>query len=163
MGRFGGFSGPRGPKWENHFWDLTQKERRAGRAGCTQATLFPYDCGVSSAKTPFGPVSGAHGPKRVTGNGRKRPSATGRKAVAGPFMNQSEKFQRVKRSKFRWRRSRRFGFSRRWPETGRFGRFSGPRGPKWRSHFLHLTQKERRAGRAGCTQATLFPYDCGVS
>ena len=53
-----------------------------------------------------------------------------KRVVAGPFMNQSEKFQRVKRPKFRWRRSRRFSISRWWPETGRFGRFSGPRGPK---------------------------------
>ena len=127
-GRFGRFSGPRGPKWENHFLHLTQKERRAGRAGCTQATLFPYDCGVSSAKTPFGPVSGAHGPKRVTGNGRKRPSATGRKAVAGAFMNQSGKLQRVKRSKFRWLRARLSRFSRGWPQKGPFGPFLGPGG-----------------------------------
>ena len=84
-----------------------------------------------------------------------------KRVVAGPFMNQSEKFQRVKRPKFRWPHSRQFGFSRLWPETGRFGRFSGPRGPKWDIHFLTLTQKERRAGRARCTQATLFPYDCG--
>ena len=84
-----------------------------------------------------------------------------KRVMAGPFMNQSEKFQRVKRPKFRWRRSRRFGFSHRWPETGRFGRFSGPKGPKWDIHFWTLTQKERRAGRARCTQATLFPYDCG--
>ena len=111
-----------------HFLDLTQKEQRPGRAGCTQATLFPYDCGVSSAKTPFGPVSGAHGPKRVTGNGRKRPSATGRKAVAGPFMNQSEKFQWVKRSKFRWLRARLSRFSRGWPQKGPFGPFLGPGG-----------------------------------
>ena len=61
---------------ENHFWHLTQKERRADRARCTQATLFPYDCGGLRAKTRFEPVSGAHGPKRVSGNGQKRPSAT---------------------------------------------------------------------------------------
>ena len=40
---------------------------------------------------------------------------------------------------------------------GRFGRFLGPRGPKWSVHFLDLTQKERRAGRAGCTQAACLP------
>ena len=37
------------------------------------AVRCPLNC---CAKTPFGPVSGAHGPKRVSGNGQKRPSAT---------------------------------------------------------------------------------------
>ena len=55
---------------------------------------------------------------------------------SGPFFHQSGRFQGVERAKFRCRRSRLFGFSRRWPESGRFGRFSGPRGPKWRFHFL---------------------------
>ena len=81
---------------------------------------------------------------------------------SGPFFHQSGRFQGVEQAKFRCRRSHLFGFSRRWPESGRFGRFSGPRGPKWRFHFLHLTQKERRAGRAECTQVTLFPYNCWV-
>ena len=67
-------------------------------------------------------------------------------AVAGPFFNQSGQFQGVKRPKFRCRRSRQFDFSRCPPETGRFGRFSGPRGPKWSVHFLLLTQKERCTG-----------------
>ena len=82
---------------------------------------------------------------------------------SGPFFHQSGRFQGVERAKFRCRRSRLFGFSRRWPESGRFGRFSGPRGPKWSVHFLHLTQKKRRASPAGCTQGTLFPYNCWVS
>ena len=47
---------------------------------------------------------------------------------SGPFFHQSGRFQGVERAKFRCRRSRLFGFSRRWPESGRFGRFSGPRG-----------------------------------
>ena len=79
-------------------------------------------------------------------------------AVAGPFFHQSGPFQGVRRPKFRCGRSRQFDFSRCTPETGRFGRFSGPRGPKWRIHFLHLTQKERCTGQAECTQGTLFPY-----
>ena len=68
-------------------------------------------------------------------------------------------FQGVKRPKF-W--CRQFGFSRRWPESGSFGSFLGPRGPKWNIHFLHLTQKERCTGRAECIQVTLFPHDCWV-
>ena len=40
----------------NSLFMQTQKERRAGRAGCTQATLFIYDGGVLRAKTRFGPV-----------------------------------------------------------------------------------------------------------
>ena len=58
--------------------------------------------------------------------------------------------------------SRQFEFSRCTPETGRFGRFSGPGGPKWNIHFLHLTQKERCTGQAECTQGTLFPYEYWV-
>ena len=54
---------------------------------------------------------------------------------SGPFFHQSGRFQGVERAKFRCRRSHLFGFSRRWPESGRFGRFSGPRGPTWRFHF----------------------------
>ena len=69
---------------------------------------------------------------------------------SGPFFHQSGRFQGVERAKFRCRRSHLFGFSRRWPESGRFGRFSGPRGPKWRIHLLTLTQKERRGGRPEC-------------
>ena len=57
-GCFGRFLGPRGPKWRFHFLTLTQKERRAGQAECTQVTLFLYNCWVSVAKTQFGPVSG---------------------------------------------------------------------------------------------------------
>merc|ERR1712051_918547 len=57
-GRFGRFSGPRGPKWKNLLLTLTQKERCCARARCTQVTLFPYNCWVSAAKTRFGPVSG---------------------------------------------------------------------------------------------------------
>ena len=106
----------------------TQKERRAGQAGCTQDTLFTYDGGVLRAKTRFGPVSGVPGPKRVTGNSQKRPSATGRKAVAGPFMNQSGKLQQVKRGQFRWLRARLSRFSRGCPQTGPFGPFLGPGG-----------------------------------
>ena len=124
---------------------LTQKERRGGRARCNQATLFPYDCGGLRAKTRFEPVLGAHGPKRVSGNGQKRPSATGRKAVAGPFMNQSEKFQWVKRSKFRWLRARLSRFSRGWPQKGPFGLFWAPGG-------LGPIRK-RRFGRHGKTAA----------
>ena len=48
---------------------LGRKERRAGQARCTQATLFPYDGGVLREKTRFGPVSGVPGPKRVLANG----------------------------------------------------------------------------------------------
>ena len=81
---------------------------------------------------------------------------------SGPFFHQSGRFQGVERAKFRCRRSHLFGFSRRWPESGRFGRFSGPRGPKWKNHFWYLTQKERCCARARCTQVTLFPYDCWV-
>ena len=54
---------------------------------------------------------------------------------SGPFMHQSGWFQGVKSPKCWCRRSRRFGFSRWWPETGRFARFSGPRGPKWSVHL----------------------------
>ena len=60
--------------------------------------------------------------------GQKRPSATGRKAVAGPFMNQSGKLQRVKRGKFWWLRARLSRFSRGCPQTGPFGPFLGPGG-----------------------------------
>ena len=116
-GRFGRFSGPRGPKWRIHFWHLTQKERRGGRPECTQVTLFPYNCWVSAAKTRFGPVSGVPGPKRVLGNGRNRPKATGRNYAAGPFMHESGKLQWVERAKFRWRCSRLFAFSRRGSRT----------------------------------------------
>ena len=79
-------------------------------------------------------------------------------AVAGPFFHQSGWFQGVRRPKFRCGRSRQFDFSRCTPETGRFGRFSGPRGPKWSVHFWYLTQKEQCTGQAECTQVTLFPY-----
>ena len=79
-------------------------------------------------------------------------------AVAGPFFHQSGRFQGVRQPKFRCGRSRQFDFSRCMPETGRFGRFLGPRGPKWRIHFLHATQKKRCTGQSECTQVTLFPY-----
>merc|ERR1711894_380085 len=88
-GRFGRFSGPRGPKWSVHFWYLTQKERCTGQAECTQGTLFPYKYWVFEEKMRFGPVSGLPGPKRVSGNCRKWPKATGRNCVAGPFMHES--------------------------------------------------------------------------
>ena len=88
-GHFGRFSGPRGPKWSVHFWHLTQKERCTGEAECTQVTLFPYEYWVFEEKTRFGPVSGLPGPKRVSGNCRKWPKATGRNCVAGPFMHES--------------------------------------------------------------------------
>ena len=129
-GRFGRFSGPRGPKWSVHFWHLTQKERRAGRPECTQVTLFPYNCWVSAAKTRFGPVSGVPGPKRVLGNGRNRPKATGRNYAAGPFLQESGKLQWVERAKFRCRRSRLSRFSRGWPQKGHFGPFLGPGGSR---------------------------------
>ena len=83
-------------------------------------------------------------------------------AQKGPFFHQSGRFQGVRRPKFRCGRSRQFDFSRCPPETGRFGRFLGPRGPKWNIHFFQFTQKERCAGRAECTQVTLFPYNCWV-
>ena len=88
-GHFGRFSGPRGPKWKNHFLHLTQKERCTGQAECTQGTLFPYKYWVFEEKTRFGPVSGLLGPKRVSGNCRKWPKATGRNCVAEPFMHES--------------------------------------------------------------------------
>ena len=44
------FFGPSGSKMENHFCTFTQKEQRAGWAGCTQVTLFPYDCWVFEEK-----------------------------------------------------------------------------------------------------------------
>ena len=106
IGPFRPFFGPQGPKWNIHFLHLTQKERRAGRPECTQVTLFPYNCWVSAAKTRFGPVSGVPGPKRVLGNGRNRPKATGRNYAAGPFMQESGKLQWVERAKFRWLRAR---------------------------------------------------------
>ena len=56
--------------------------------------------------------------------------------------------------KVRWLRSRQFGFSRRWPETGRFGCFSDPRGSKWTNH-LTSTQKERCTGRDESTQVII--------
>ena len=129
-GRFGPFSGPRGPKWNIHLVTLTQKERRAGRAECTQVTLFPYNCWVVGSKTRFGPVSGVPGPKRVLGNGRNRPKATGRSSVAGPFIHESGKLQGVNRPKFRWLRARLSRFSRGWPQKGPFGPFSGPGGSR---------------------------------
>ena len=64
----------------------------------------------------------------------------------------------VKQPKFRCGRSHHFGFSRRMPKTGRFGRFSGPMGPKWSIHFSYFTQKQRCTGRTECTQVTLFPF-----
>ena len=69
---------------------LTQKERRGGRPECTQVTLFPYNYWVSAAKTRFGPVSGVPGPKRVLGNGRNRPKATGRNYAAGRLCKNPE-------------------------------------------------------------------------
>ena len=88
-GRFGRLSGPRRPKWSVHFLHLTQKEQRAGRAGCTQVTLFPYNCWVRKDKTRFGPVSGVPGPKHVLGNGRKWPKVTGRNCAAVLIMQES--------------------------------------------------------------------------
>ena len=129
-GRFGRFSGPRGPKWKNHFLHLTQKERCCARVRCTQVTLFPYNCWVSAAKTRFGPVSGVPGPKRVLGNGQNRPKATGRNYAAGPFLQESGKLQWVERAKFRCRRSRLSRFSRGWPQKGHFGPFLGPGGSR---------------------------------
>ena len=129
-GRFGRFSGPRGPKWNIHFLHLTQKEQRAGRAGCTQVTLFPYNCWVRKEKTRFGPVSGVPGPKRVLGNGEKRSKATGRNYAAGPFIHESGKLQGVKRPKFRWLRACLSRFSRGWPQKGPFGPFLGPGGSR---------------------------------
>ena len=85
----GRFSGPRGPIWRYHFWYLTQKERCTGKAECNQVTLFPYKYWVFEEKTRFGPVSGHLGPKRVSGNCRKWPKATGRNCVAEPFMHES--------------------------------------------------------------------------
>ena len=123
-GRFGRFSGPRGPKWRIHLLTLTQKERRGGRPECTQVTLFPSKCWVSAAKTRFGPVSGVPGPKRVLGNGRNRPKATGRNYAAGPFMHESGKLQWVERAKCRCRRSR----------LSNFGPFLGP-GPIRKRQF----------------------------
>ena len=129
-GRFGRFSGPRGPKWNIHFLHLTQKKQRAGRAGCTQVTLFPYNCWVRKEKTRFGPVSGVPGPKRVLGNGEKRSKATGRNYAAGPFIHESGKLQGVKRPKFRWLRACLSRFSRGWPQKGPFGPFLGPGGSR---------------------------------
>ena len=75
--------------WSVHFLMLTQKERCTGWATCTQVTLFPYEYWVFEEKMRFGPVSGLPGPKRVSGNCRKWPKATGRNCVAGPFMHES--------------------------------------------------------------------------
>ena len=130
MARFRPFSGPRGRKLRFHFCYLTQKERCAGRFVYTQVTLFPYNCWVSAAKTRFGPVSGVPGPKRVLGNGRNRPKATGRNYAAGPFLQESGKLQWVERAKFRCRRSRLSRFSRGWPQKGHFGPFLGPGGSR---------------------------------
>ena len=71
-GRYGRFSAP---KWDIHFWYLTQKERCTGQADCTQVTLFPYKYWVFEEKVRLGPVSGLPGPKRVLGNCRKWPKA----------------------------------------------------------------------------------------
>ena len=49
-----------------------------------------------------------------------------KRVVARPLMNQSEKFQRVRRPKFRWRRSRRFGFYSPMARNGPFWPFFGP-------------------------------------
>ena len=65
--------------WNAHFLMLTQKERCARRAECTQVTLFPHDCWFFEAKMRFRPVSGVPG---------KRPKATGRNYAAGPFMQE---------------------------------------------------------------------------
>ena len=70
-------------------------------------------------------------------------------AVAGPFFHQSGQFQGVRRPKFRCGRSRQFDFFRCTPETGRFGRFSGPRGPK--ENFVHLTHPGRQGGHSETT------------
>ena len=66
---------------------------------------------------------------------------------SGPFFHQSGRFQGVERAKFRCRRSHLFGFSRRWPESGRFGRFSGPRGPKCSLIDSHPEGATRRPTR----------------
>ena len=92
------------------------------------APRLPFFHNIVSAKTRFWPVSGAPGPKRVPENDRKQGKATGRKAVAGAFMNQSGKLQRVKRPKFRWLRARLSRFSRGWPQKGPFGPFWAPGG-----------------------------------
>ena len=98
--------------------------------GCTQVTLFPYNCWVRKEKTRFGPVSGVPGPKRVLGNGQKRSKATGRNYAAGPFIHESGKLQGVKRPKFRWLRACLSRFSRGWPQKGPFGPFLGPGGSR---------------------------------
>ena len=144
--------------------------RRAKRAGWPKGLKGP-----EGTFRPFGPV-GALRRRLLHRNGTFVPPAPStplrrqvktdfrRKwAVAGPFFHQSGRFQGVRRPKFRCGRSHQFDFSRCTPETGRFGRFSGPSGAKWNIHFLHLTQKERCTGRAECTQVTLFSYDCWVS
>ena len=46
-----------------------------------------------------------------------------KRAVAGPFMNQSEKARQLKRPEFSCRRSCWFNIFCRWPETGRFSHF----------------------------------------
>ena len=87
MARNGSFWLFFGPKWRFHFLMLAQKDRIAGRAKCTQVTLFPYNCWVYWAKTWFGPVWGVPGPKRVLGNGRR---PLGETAL---FMQKSRKLQ----------------------------------------------------------------------
>ena len=63
------FLGPRGPKWRFHFWYLTQKEQRAGRAGCIQVTLFPYNCWVRKEKNAIRARFG--GPRAETRFGKR--------------------------------------------------------------------------------------------
>ena len=48
------------------------------------------------------------------------------------------------------------------PPPARKGLFRPFLGPKWNTHFLHATQKERCTERAECTQVTLFPCEYWV-
>ena len=64
-----------------------------------QLARFAAGCYIEMATLP--PL--AHEYELVSG--RKRIFGE-KRVIAGPFMNQSKKFQRVKSPKFRWRRSR---------------------------------------------------------
>ena len=118
------------PEWKYHHDHYHYPAGARSRPECTQVTLFPYNCWVFVEKTRFGPVSGVPGPKRVLGNGRNRPKATGRSSVAGPFLHESGKLHWIKEPKFCWLRACLSRFSRGWPQKGPFGPFFGPGGSR---------------------------------
>merc|ERR1712175_7067 len=85
-----------------------------------------------------------------------------KRVLAGPFMNQSEKIQRVKRPKFRWRRSRRFGFSADGPKWAVSAVFRALGGQNGGVTFGHSPRRSDAAAEPGAPRPPFSHMIVGV-